>query len=175
MCNSPTYSTAAAQHKPTTSTEATKKKTAVEMNFANNWIILSAFIALSSSIETRKFSRRPDYLYSLRRLFSTLCARVSYIFSISFHISQVHMHLHELMYVFVRIYVRSQFLRVQIFSISTASSNRWDCICSLSLLAAALTVFFLLFQRKKNKKKHKKIYIFTRCYYCAAVWRLAIR
>lgn len=147
------------------------------MNFANNWIILSAFIALSSSIETRKFSRRPDYLYSLRRLFSTLCARVSYIFSISFHISQVHMHLHELLVcICAKLYVRLQFLRVQIFSISTASSNRWDCICSLSLLAAALTFFFLLFQRKKtNKKKHEKIYIFTRCYYCAAVWRLAIR
>lgn len=35
------------------------------MNFANNWIILSAFIALSSSIETRKYMNRADLTISL--------------------------------------------------------------------------------------------------------------
>lgn len=54
------------------------------MNFANNWIIWSAFIALGSSLETRKFLVDLAALLFIAGLAS----------DISFHISQVHMHLH---------------------------------------------------------------------------------
>lgn len=124
------------------------------MNFANNWIILSAFIALSSSIETRKYS--PRWLSLTIALAHTrspyLCGRGRACV------------LGE--------YVRFAVLRVQIFRFR--QSNRWDCICSLSLLAACVqTIFlssFLANARAKREERKKLVSFYAPCVVYALVF-----
>lgn len=153
------------------------------MNFVNNWIILSAFIALSSSIETRKYKSRCwlGYLSIVCGL-RHACAQ-TYVFSISFDISQVHKNAFFFRFFFSFTHKTNLPYWPSVFAVGWNILRAFTffifffpfCACKyfdfnslqttdaivvfvlFHFLPAALTFFFLLFERKiKNGEKRKK-------------------